>query len=336
MSPLGQDASATAGGFGSRDRPERPELALFVGDLVRLARLRDLDGLRRLGPGHPHLDPAREGLDLAVGELRLGGHLGLVLVANGRDDRALLRLPGDGRRPALAARQQGRARGQPQAPLGLLRRRGTPGSARRGGAGPPSRRTRPASAIPRRPRSRGGGDKQGGAWVFIGRLPGFAVGRDEYADLQRGAKTAYFDALRGGIRGRGGRQACRGTRSSSACRARELGEASGGLGALAAMQGDGLLDRLGAAVVEVGGGVAQAPQGRRPPLLDGRAGDPSGAFRGGGVGGLRGRKRRRSRCRPVAGSCRAGGGRCRAHRPDRASVCGSWRSRGRGRSISPP
>src|SRR5262249_53889577 len=47
---------------------------------------------------------------------------------------------------------------------------------------------------------------------------------------------------------------------------RELEELHGRGLALAAVHGDGLFEGLGAAVVQIGTGVAEAPQGRRPPF----------------------------------------------------------------------
>ena len=57
------------------------------------------------GPGQPHRDPARQDLDLAVRQLPLGRHLGLVLVADGLDQQAARGVAGDRGRAAVSALQ---------------------------------------------------------------------------------------------------------------------------------------------------------------------------------------------------------------------------------------
>ena len=47
-------------------------------------------------------------------------------------------------------------------------------------------------------------------------------------------------------------------------------ESQAGVGCFAAVEGDGLLERGGAAVVEVGGRIADAPERRGSPFLWGR------------------------------------------------------------------
>src|SRR5690606_22705978 len=65
----------------------------------------------------------------------------------------------------------------------------------------------------------------------------------------------------------------------------ELGEASGGGGALAVVQEDRLGNGGGPAVVEVGGGVGEAPQGRGLPLVIGSGRGGVGDRGGSGGGG---------------------------------------------------
>ena len=106
--------------LGVADRLERPELALLVCDRVLRGdwRFHGHGGVD--GPGGALLDPARESLDLGVGQLALRRHLGLALIADGADERALVGLARHDRGAVVAPFENRRARGQAQAPLGLL------------------------------------------------------------------------------------------------------------------------------------------------------------------------------------------------------------------------
>ena len=149
-------ASFTAGGGGSRDRLERPEL-------LRPRPGRAPGRRRAAGPrvGAPIFTHASRSAISAVGELLLRRHLQVVVGVPDRLDRA-------GSCPGRRARRPGRtspplstpvARVEQQLALELLRPRrcGTCSSARPAPGGPSSRRTRPRPGRPQRQGRRGRG-----------------------------------------------------------------------------------------------------------------------------------------------------------------------------------
>ncbi len=129
-----QERVDRAGGRHGRDgrgleRAERPVGTVRGGDGVPwLADVRGRLGflaggrgfVRRVGPGGTHLDPAGERLDLLGGELPLGGHLG-PLVADGREQGALLGIARHDRGTGIAAREDRGPRVEPQPRLDLGR-----------------------------------------------------------------------------------------------------------------------------------------------------------------------------------------------------------------------
>src|SRR5207245_600789 len=72
-------------------------------------------------PRRASLHPGRENLNLGRSESLLGRHLALTLVADGLNERAVVRITGTDRRPVVAAGQHGLARIEAQARHLLLR-----------------------------------------------------------------------------------------------------------------------------------------------------------------------------------------------------------------------
>ena len=121
ISELGQPSSFTAGGAvaltGWNDQNRRcSSLIENEGGLV--APVGAVTGPDS-GQGRPISTQRVRRRDLAVGELALGRHLGLVDVADRLDEQALLGLAGDGRRATVAALLQPFERIKPQTALGF-------------------------------------------------------------------------------------------------------------------------------------------------------------------------------------------------------------------------
>ncbi len=76
-------------------------------------------GLRvALAPGKPHFDPGHERRQFRVGQLAIGRHLNVAVVADGGDQAALVRLAGEDHLVGFRALEHGRAGVEPQ--TGLL------------------------------------------------------------------------------------------------------------------------------------------------------------------------------------------------------------------------
>ena len=98
------------------DRPERPERRR------RPLPIRETEGNSGgSGQGAPILTQLRERLDGRVGQLPLGRHLEVALVASGQDQEALVGLADDDRRAAVAPFEDRRPRVEPE-PARLLGR----------------------------------------------------------------------------------------------------------------------------------------------------------------------------------------------------------------------
>ena len=80
-----------------------------------------LRGIAR-GPGHAEGDPLPEYVNLARFELAVGGHF-QAIVTDGFDQQAFVRLSGDGGRAAVAASENGLARGESQPAFDFFDRR---------------------------------------------------------------------------------------------------------------------------------------------------------------------------------------------------------------------
>ena len=111
---LGPPGFRRRGDLDHRVRAERPEPALHLGGGAAL----DGDGCLGLRPLGAGLDPLHEPLDFRVRQLgRVAGHAQiLALVAQRRDDEALLRVARNDRRTPASALENALTRVEPQAP----------------------------------------------------------------------------------------------------------------------------------------------------------------------------------------------------------------------------